>query len=214
MLLYHCATWHWDVKLSACWLYARTSVPDGYWVYKAWHTGPLLPTAMESRFSLRMANGHGCRLCANRRVRTVLPDDRIILLDVNYPASMGPPVNLLEPQWIIDDSHMTRIAGNSSHSEATGQSMFLQPFSFVVMRSESLQDLGRPAKGLREALTSEVSVSFCGSDHNRETFVVDVRQGHNGECRNFSQFYMYFMCFFMAYILHVLLYIFFVIAAI
>ena len=82
------------------------------------------------------------------------------------------------------------------------------------MRSESLQDLGRPAKGLREALTSEVSVSFCGSDHNRETFVVDVRQGHNGECRNFSHFTCIFMCFFMAYILHVLLYIFFVIAAI
>ena len=63
-------------------------------------------------------------------------------------------------------------------------------------------------EGLREALTSEVSVSFCGSDHNRETFVVDVRQGHNGECRNFSHFYMYFMCFFMAYMLHVFLYIF------
>ena len=113
-----------------------------------------------------------------------------------------------------DDSHMTRIAGNSSHSEATGQSMFLQPFSFVFYAERIATGPRAPSEGLREALTSEVSVSFCGSDHNRETFVVDVRQGHNGECRNFSQFYMYFMCFFMAYILHVLLYIFFVIAAI
>ena len=39
-----------------------------------------------------------CSSASNRRVRSVLPDDRIILLDVNYPASMGPPVNLLEPQ--------------------------------------------------------------------------------------------------------------------
>ena len=72
-----------------------------------------------------------CSSASNRRAKSVLPDDRIILLDVNYPASMGPTVTLLEPQWIIDDSHMTWIAGNSSHSEATGQSMFLQPFSFV-----------------------------------------------------------------------------------
>ena len=39
-----------------------------------------------------------CSSASNRRARSVLPDDRIILLDVNYPASMGPPVNLLEPQ--------------------------------------------------------------------------------------------------------------------
>ena len=52
--------------------------------------------------------------------------------------------------------------------------------------------------GLREALRFGRSflLGFCGSDHNRETFVVDVRQGHNGECRNFSQFYMYLYVFF------------------
>ena len=30
---------------------------------------------------------------ASNHAKSVLPDDRIILLDVNYPASMGPAVS-------------------------------------------------------------------------------------------------------------------------
>ena len=112
---------------------------------------------------------------------------------------------------IISESHMTKNCRRLQRIQICRKyRTMLLPYSLRQDCRASYYGTLPTIAGLREALRFGRSflLGFCGSDHNRETFVVRVRQGHNGECRNFSHFYMYFMCFFMAYMLHVFLYIF------
>ena len=95
--------------------------------------------ALSTVKGLWMQTGPGVSFCAN----AVLSDDRIVLLDVNYPASMGPAVSFARAA--VNHSRIAydyELQETPANSEATGQSMFLQPFSFALCGANCYRTLG------------------------------------------------------------------------
>ena len=142
---------------------------------------------MESRFPLRMAYGHGLDL-----VRRSVPIQFVRWYNRFTGSSLPCQHETSQTRsQIISESFMTTNCRRLQRIQICRKyRTMLLPHSLRHDCGASYYGTLPTIAGLREALRFGRSFlfRFCGSDHNRETFVVRVRQGHNGECRNFSHF--------------------------